>query len=253
MPYAKNGDINIYYEVEGEGPSLVLLHGGSGESSIWRDYGYVEPLKNDCTLVLIDARGHGNSDKPHEVTAYNMNQRVTDVIAVLDEVGVKTASFYGYSYGGRIALELAKFVPEKVSSAIISGMGPWGKSKDGSNPVLTLLEAGPDATLSALERSGPLSEKMKARVLATDFDAVIAVLKSDWPDLSEYLPNMFMPFLIINGEADQVWSYLEVKEGYSVLPDMKFISLPDLDHSQCWQRSDIVVPHIKEFLARVNK
>ena len=73
MPKVKNGDINIYYEVEGEGPPLVMLHGFAGSLEHWRDFGYVDELKKDYKVVLIDNRGHGKSDKPHDPAMYNIN------------------------------------------------------------------------------------------------------------------------------------------------------------------------------------
>ena len=64
MPYTNNGDINIYYEVEGHGPPLVLHHGIMGSMENWREAGYVDGLRSDYQIILMDARGHGNRDKP---------------------------------------------------------------------------------------------------------------------------------------------------------------------------------------------
>jgi len=61
MPKAKNGDINIYYEVEGEGPPLVLAHGIISSLNVWRWVGYTDALRNDFQLVLFDARGMGRA------------------------------------------------------------------------------------------------------------------------------------------------------------------------------------------------
>ena len=70
MPYTKNGDVNIYYEVEGEGPPLVMLHGLTSSLEGWRESGYIDALKDDYQLILMDARGHGKSDKPHDPAMY---------------------------------------------------------------------------------------------------------------------------------------------------------------------------------------
>jgi pimeloyl-ACP methyl ester carboxylesterase len=61
MPFANNHGVNIHYEVEGHGPPLALVHGFSGNHTSWRGYGFVDKLKDDYTLILIDARGHGAS------------------------------------------------------------------------------------------------------------------------------------------------------------------------------------------------
>ena len=65
MPYANNHGIRLHYQVEGAGPPLVLQHGFSDSLESWYEMGYVTPLKQDYRLILIDARGHGASDKPH--------------------------------------------------------------------------------------------------------------------------------------------------------------------------------------------
>ena len=85
MPYADNGSVRIFYQVEGEGPALVLQHGFTESVVDWYETGYVEALRSDYRLILIDARGHGASDKPHDPDAYVLNRRVADVVTVLDD------------------------------------------------------------------------------------------------------------------------------------------------------------------------
>jgi pimeloyl-ACP methyl ester carboxylesterase len=64
MPYANNNGVKIYYEVEGQGPPLLMLHGFAGSLEDWREAGYVAAFKNDYQLILVDLIGHGKSDKP---------------------------------------------------------------------------------------------------------------------------------------------------------------------------------------------
>lgn len=65
MPYATNptDGLRVYYQVEGFGPPLVLHHGGGGRLERWRELGYVDALRDDCTLILFDAHGHAQSDR----------------------------------------------------------------------------------------------------------------------------------------------------------------------------------------------
>ena len=93
MPYAHNGSICIHYQVAGEGPALVLLHGFSERVVDWYEAGYVDALRPDYRLILIDARGHGASDKPHDRAAYALDRRVADVTAVLDALEIAKALF----------------------------------------------------------------------------------------------------------------------------------------------------------------
>jgi pimeloyl-ACP methyl ester carboxylesterase len=119
MPYCDNEGVSIYYEVEGEGPPLVLLHGLSGSLELWRDAGYVEALKDDYQIILIDARGHGKSDKPHDPEAYRLDLMVADVVAVLDDLQLGKAHFLGFSMGGLIGWGIAKHTPERFHSLLI--------------------------------------------------------------------------------------------------------------------------------------
>ncbi|UCE38755.1 MAG: alpha/beta fold hydrolase, partial [Thermoplasmata archaeon] len=128
MPYVENNGVRIYYEIEGKGPPLVLQHGWSNSLEYWRDFGYIEPLKEDYRLILIDARGHGKSDIPDDPEAYEMDLMAEDVITVLDHLNIGKAHFLGYSSGGWIAFHLAKIAPERFTSFIIGGAHPYAES-----------------------------------------------------------------------------------------------------------------------------
>jgi len=74
MPYANNRGVQIRYEVEGAGPPLILQHGFTCSIEDWYEGGYVAVLKADHRLVLVDARGHGGSDKPRDSAAYTFGE-----------------------------------------------------------------------------------------------------------------------------------------------------------------------------------
>ena len=76
MPFVNNKGTRIHYEVEGTGPPLVLQHGTLGSGKNWEEYGYTEILKLAHQLILVDARGHGASDKPYDPAAYELRLRV---------------------------------------------------------------------------------------------------------------------------------------------------------------------------------
>lgn len=100
MPYADNNGVRIHYKVEGEGRPLVLQHGSTSSIQAWYQNGYVEPLKPHYQLILVDARGHGDSDKPHDRALYALPLRVSDIVAVLDDLNIQKAHYWGYSMGG---------------------------------------------------------------------------------------------------------------------------------------------------------
>jgi pimeloyl-ACP methyl ester carboxylesterase len=259
MPYAKNGDVNIYYEVEGEGPPLVLGHGGSAEGSFWRRFGYVDALKQDYQLVLFDTRGHGKSDKPHKVSDYGLNC-ADDVITIMDTIGIQKAHYLGFSMGGWIAYKLALHYPERFLSFFIADMSPYEspeemtKTSRAAADMMRLLLTDQEAYLKSVERwfNRSLTPADKERWLAQDAEAGIAVLESilQGPPLTDQeLESISVPCLLYCGELDSFHSGM--KESVNHLPDAKFISVPEIGHGDAWARSDLMLPHIKEFLARV--
>ena len=79
------------------------------------------------------------------------------------------------------------------------------------------------------------------------------MFSNPFPDLEPNLPNMTMPVLILVGEKDAINPYDVLRQMCEQLPDSTFIMLPDVGHEQSWSRSDLVLPHIKQFLTRVSK
>ena len=251
MPYAKNGDVRIYYEVEGEGPPLVMLHGLTSSLEGWKESGYVDALKDDYQIILMDARGHGKSDKPHDPAMYAAENLVGDVIAVLDSLGIETTNFFGYSFGGGIAFECAKYAPERMKSLIVGGAGARMPPPETFEEVIKSLKAGMEAVASKYKQGDELSPA-EARLLANDLEALVALCRGSGssPPIIDDVPGMNIPFLLFVGESDD--NYSGAKETSELLPDVTFISLPGLDHIQAGSRLELVIPHIKEFLARVN-
>jgi len=119
MPYVQNDQIRIHYHVEGRGPALVLQHGLLGSLEDWHSFGYVTGLEDSYRLILIDQRGHGHSDKPYDSASYSLEQNTADVIAVLDDLKIPRASYFGYSMGGWIGFGVAKYASERFDSIII--------------------------------------------------------------------------------------------------------------------------------------
>src|SRR5512143_3070684 len=114
MSKTMNAGVRIHYEVEGSGPPLVLQHGFSQSLADWRVAGYVEALRDHHQLILVDARGHGGSDKPHDSAAYTTGHHAADIVAVLDALGLQRADYWGYSMGGWIGFGMAKHAPERL-------------------------------------------------------------------------------------------------------------------------------------------
>ena len=86
MPYFNNDGVKIYYEIEGEGPPVVMIHGFSSDlDSGWKETNWVETLRHNYRLILLDYRGHGKSDKPHGDSDYGLKM-IDDVIKLMDHL-----------------------------------------------------------------------------------------------------------------------------------------------------------------------
>src|ERR1700682_2860877 len=127
MPKINRDGVEIYYEVYGSGPALLLTHGYSSTSAMWQ--GQIEALSRHHKLVLWDMRGHGQSDYPDDPAAYSEALTVADMAALLDEVGARSAIVGGLSLGGYMALAFYRAHPERVQALLIIDTGP-GFKKD---------------------------------------------------------------------------------------------------------------------------
>jgi pimeloyl-ACP methyl ester carboxylesterase len=249
MPYADNQGIRIHYTVEGEGPPLVLQHGSTSHIQAWYQNGYVEPLKPHYQLILVDARGHGASGKPHEAGAYALPLRVSDIVAVLDDLGIQQAHYWGYSMGGWIGFGMAKHAASRVQSLMIGGAHPYADSAEAFRGVDG---TDPEAFIGALEKFSGIraTPEMRERILGNDLQALAAAMH-DRDSLAEVIPTMTMPcFLYVGGDDPRL---PKVEACVKDLPHATFVALPSLNHAQAYMRSDLVLPHIAQFLRAVSK
>ena len=115
MPYVVSGDVKIYYEIRGTGPSLVLIEGLGYASWMW--IMQVDDLSKDHKLIIFDNRGVGKSDKPNY--PYTMDMFADDLRVVLKEAEAEPAHILGVSMGGMIAQTFALKYPELVKSLIL--------------------------------------------------------------------------------------------------------------------------------------
>ena len=249
--------VRIHYEVEGNGEALVLQHGFTADILIWYRFGYVDALKDKYRLILIDARGHGLSDKPHDVEAHTIEKRADDTIAVLDRSRIRQAHIWGYSVGGRVALELGRSHPGRVQTLVIGGMtgeAPRGSQKDRLERRAQHLEASSLASTVAatIPESGPQApeEEARERISPNDRRALAASMRAVllWRGVEEDLPLMRTPILMYCGDADHL--HVRARENVRALPNAQFVLLPGLNHRQAFRRSDLVLPHVLPFLKR---
>lgn len=113
--FLKANDINLYYEIYGEGKPLVLIHGG-GSSGFYDFEETIKRLENDFQMIVIDLQNHGRSE--HRKVPETFEQDARDVIKVLEGLDIKKASFFGFSNGATTVLQIAHLFPYNVDKII---------------------------------------------------------------------------------------------------------------------------------------
>ncbi|HLN18277.1 MAG TPA: alpha/beta fold hydrolase [Acidimicrobiales bacterium] len=120
-----NQGVGIEYDVTGDGPAVLLLHGFPDQARLWRHQ--VPALVGAGYKVIApDQRGYGRSDKPDGVDAYSLLNVVGDAVAVLDAEGVERAHVVGHDWGAAVAWLLAGFVPDRVDHLVALSVGHPG-------------------------------------------------------------------------------------------------------------------------------
>lgn len=268
MPFANNNGVKINYEVEGQGPPILLQHGFSATLDSWRSNGVIQALSKNYKCIFLSARGRGLSDKPHDPKAYYFKNLVADLVAVLDDAGIKKAHYLGYSMGGAIGFRIPMYAPDRFYSLILGGAsyadGKATQSYDDLGPAYDAMEqAVKEGKPNPMEAMVPIYEKnlgamvpeRRAATLAQDGYALTAAWRARKeefsPDASGYLPKFKLPCLIYAGEADP--RFPDAKKTASQIQGAQFFSLPGLNHSQCNAHSELTLPHITKFLAEVGK
>ncbi|MBW2276699.1 MAG: alpha/beta fold hydrolase [Deltaproteobacteria bacterium] len=123
MPVATVGDIQLHYDLVGNGPSVVLVPGLSLDSRIWEPV--TGPLEHALTCLMPDNRGAGLTDVPRG--PYSMNQMAGDLYGLLMILGVDSTVVVGHSMGGYVALQLALDSPELVCGLVLVSTSATGR------------------------------------------------------------------------------------------------------------------------------
>lgn len=227
----RNG-VEIYYEVHGEGPALLLTHGFSATAQMWK--GQIDALAPHFQLITWDMRGHGQSDYPDDPAAYSEEATVADMAAILDAVGARDAIIGGLSLGGYMSLAFHLAHPERTRALLIIDTGPGYKkdeAREGWNANalkradrydadgLGLLEKGTAETRTARHRDAT-GLAHAARGMLTQRDTRVI----------ESLPNIAIPSLVVVGADDTPFlaasDYMAGK-----IPNARKVVIPGAGHA----------------------
>jgi pimeloyl-ACP methyl ester carboxylesterase len=123
MPTVKVNDIDVYYEIHGDGEPLVLIGGLANDITDYAGHSdIVRLLSERCKVIAFDNRGVGRTGKPD--IPYSIPMMVEDTVGLLDALGIERAHIVGISMGGRIALALALAHPDRVGKLVLVSTAP---------------------------------------------------------------------------------------------------------------------------------
>jgi 2-succinyl-6-hydroxy-2,4-cyclohexadiene-1-carboxylate synthase len=114
--------VDLHFEIDGAGPSLLLLHGFTGSVHAWDEV--CPDLAQDARLIRVDLVGHGQSSSPHDSALYSLDHAVQDLCSLLDRLGLERTDLLGYSMGGRVALHFAVHAPNRLRRLILESASP---------------------------------------------------------------------------------------------------------------------------------
>lgn len=227
----RNG-VHIHYETHGEGPVILLTHGYSATSAMWR--GQIAPLSAKHKLVLWDMRGHGQSDYPDDLAEYSEEKTVADMAALLDAVGARQAIVGGLSLGGYMSLAFHASHPERVTALLIIDTGPGYKkdeAREGWNRnAIKTAERYEQNGLGTT--NGASAERRVARHRDAKGVALAArgMLTQKNARVIESLPHIKVPSLVVVGENDTPFlgpsDYMAAK-----IPGAEKVVIPNAGHA----------------------
>jgi pimeloyl-ACP methyl ester carboxylesterase len=269
MPTVKANDINIYYEIHGEGEPLLMIQGYGQYSGHWTTL--IPPFAKEYRVIIFDNRGTGRTDKPE--TPYTMKMMAADAKGLLDAIGIDKANTFGVSMGGMIAQEFAINYPERVISLILGCTECGGKNAVPQTKEALNFLFGPEmAKLSAVEsaRQTPPwlwnQEFIDKHPKAVEF-YIETTAKFPTPphgyasqsrtirshDTYDRLPQIKAPTLVITGDADRIIPAGNSKILASRIPGAELVMLKNSGHGFFGDAAAESIRAILDFLKRNSK
>jgi len=271
--YARSGDVNIAYQVLGDGPlDLVFVMGWVSHL----EYFWTEPsfarflrrLSSFSRLILFDKRGTGLSDRVPLDGLPTLEQRMDDVRAVMDAVGSRRAALCGVSEGGAMAALFAATYPERTAALVM--IGSYAKRiRDASYPFGPT-EAQREEFLEEIREQwgGPVGLEERApsmasnpefrrwwaaylRTAASPGAAVALTRMNSEADIRSILPVIRVPTLVAHRTGDRCLLVEESRYMANRIPGARFVELPGVDHLPFVGDQDSILDEVQEFLTGV--
>jgi len=260
MHSLRSDDAEIFYEVQGRGPAVVLLHPFPAHHDFWLPI--IPALESRYRLILPDLRGHGQSEIGHGPAV--MAKHAADVTRVMNAAGVDTAAFIVCSIGGYIVFEILRRQRQRVSALALCDTKPQADTAEARANRLkaaeSVLEQGTEQFLA-----GMAAKLLGATTVATRPDLVEGALRmmrkmsaedisrvqqgmAERPDSTRDLKHLHLPTLIVMGEEDTLSTAADGELMRQNIPGSRLNMIPKAGHYAPWERPEAVGPLLRQFL-----
>jgi pimeloyl-ACP methyl ester carboxylesterase len=246
--YADINGLHLYYEIHGDaGTPLVLLHGGV--MTIELTYASLLPtLAERHRVIGIDFQAHGRTaDIDRDLTYANL---ASDVVGLLDHVGIERAHVIGHSMGGGTVLELAVHHPDRLLSVvpISASVRPDGMHPDLSDPSTYATSTRMPTEQDFAEMAAAYTAVAPHPERFSDLPARSMTSMAGWSGWTgEQLAGITAPTLIVIGDRDFTTTGHAVVM-HELIPGSQLAILPGTTHMQAPRRADLLLPMLTAFL-----
>jgi class 3 adenylate cyclase len=268
--YTKSGPYNIAYQIAGEGRLDLLWIPGwvSNIELAWEDPllgRFLSRLASFSRLILFDKRGTGLSDRVPPEELPTLEERMEDVVTVLDAAGSERAALFSHSEGGNLSVLFAATYPGRTIALVTAGIFakrvwspdyPWAPTPEERAKTIEAVEQdwGIDADVEHLAPSAASDEVFK-RQLATYFrrsaspGAAAALFRMNTQiDVRQVLPTISVPTLILHRTGDLDANVEEGRWIADQIPGARFVELPGEDHLPWVGDQGGLLDEVQEFL-----
>ncbi|MGB7622157.1 MAG: alpha/beta hydrolase [Terriglobia bacterium] len=217
-------DIEMYYEIRGEGEPLVLLHGGGGVGANW-ELIFKSPPKG-YRLVIPDLRGHGRSTNPSP--EFTFRQSAQDVLGLLDRLGIERFKAVGLSLGAKTLLHIATQQPGRVEAMVLVSATPYFPEQARSLMCQLTPENRSEAEWEQMRQWHKQGDE-QIRKLWNQMHA----LKDSYDDMNftpPYLSTVTARTLIVHGDRDPLYPVNLAMEMYEAIPRSYLWIVPNGGH-----------------------
>lgn len=271
--YVQSGDVNIAYQVVGNGPiDIVFVMGWvSHLEYFWKHHSFasfLERLSSFSRLILFDKRGTGLSDRVPLDKLPTLEQRMEDVHAVMDAVGSERAVLVGVSEGGPMCSLFAATYPERTAGLVMIGTYakrvrdddyPWAPTEEQREAFFDVMRREWGGPVGIDERAPSMKDDAEFRNWWAEYlrngaspGAAVALTQMNAEiDVRGVLPSVRVPTMVIHRTDDIC---LKVEEGRFVasqIPDAMFVELEGIDHLPFVGDSEEIVDEIERFVTGV--